>query len=229
MMPAETIRPTATGLPFMEDIREFDLMVWTCARAVAQNNPALASRQFSLARETLAKLACAPDDRLRLLASGMSLSFRIRMPEDAIIVALMRDYDPLIFLHRTTEDVDTAFWLLMKSLAGFDVDMARIVFGVSHDLAAKVAAATDNRLRNLARIGPGWLEPACESRVVGELLDAEHTTRALLLFTKLQHCLNRVPKQSPAADTSRMPAESNARTRILAGACPRPLVVLWPP
>jgi len=134
------------------NLYEFDLTLWGLLGGLVVNSPEQAKRQFDLTDEQIEAIAGAKQSQLQHLASGVVISFRLQTSEATILDILERDYSSVLSLAmRPDNEFDSAYWLLMKSLANnHDHVIAAAAFGVSKKLALRVSAATDNQLRNLA-------------------------------------------------------------------------------
>ena len=94
--------------------------------------------------------SCISQDQLKSLASVVLISFQLEIPESEIISRLTGSYDPVIFIHRSVDEFDCAYWLLFNRVATKDIVMAKEVFGVSKNLAEHVANVTDSQLRYMS-------------------------------------------------------------------------------
>lgn len=170
-----------------QDLREFDLTLWSVLSALCNNNPDYASRTFGLTAEALSTLANATTQQLSRLSSGVVLSFMLATPEDRILKLLAAEYEPIISSAENSENFgqfDIAYWLLMKSAANrHSKSVISASFGVSRVLVSAVAEATDNQLRHVAQstctvlglrfssvLIPSLIRPAQGARGLGKVL-----------------------------------------------------------
>ncbi len=170
------------------NVYELDLGLWRLLAALARETPARAAERFSLTANIVAKFADATPERLSRLASGVLLSFRPAIPEQAIFCRLAGYHDPGMAIDRMVDGF-AAYWLLLNRLAARDAPTAAVVFAVSRRVAERVAAATDNRLRHLAATTAPRFALRCAPDIVAEILDGPRRKVVCPVLKKLQQSL----------------------------------------
>lgn len=133
-----------------QDVYEFDLTLWSLLKLLAINAPFEAKSQFDLTESVVEKLAAVPESRLKFLASGVLLSFKLKTNESDVIDILSRDYNSAVCLQNVVDDFDAAYWLLLNKVASKNLEMAVQAFGVSEELATAVVFASYSQLRSMS-------------------------------------------------------------------------------
>ncbi|MEK9497166.1 transcriptional regulator [Photorhabdus sp. P32] len=172
-----------------KNVYEFDLTLWNLLGALAKERAEDTSSQFSLNAEIVNRLASATALQFEALASGVLISFKLETPEQTIISHLSGEYDPIVFIHKTIDEFDAAYWLLLNRVAVKDVDMAKEVFGVSRELATLVAHSTDSQLRHMSATTVTYFTLRFAPSIVEEILDDSWNELTHPVLKKLQQSL----------------------------------------
>lgn len=170
------------------DVFEFDLSLWELLSALSRDNPTETMTHFTLSPKTVKALAVAKRGHLRLLSSGILISFKLETPENEIVARFAEEYDSNIF-NSGNNAFDLAYWQLLRRIAKEKGYLfAKEVFGISGDLAEKISQATDGQIRYMTEKTETFFSLRFSPSIIEEILSSEKCSMKAI-FMKYQQSL----------------------------------------
>lgn len=169
-----------------KNLFEFDLTLWTLLHKLVVSVPQQAVEHFGMTIDACDALASSSKLKLNTLASGVMISFQLSTDENEIIDFLGEEYDPTM-LYSEINQFETAYWLLLKRLAGDDVVLAATAFGISSKLAQACTDATDNQLHYLANNLTITFNLRFNPDLLPGMLEEHGSARGRLFLKKYMH------------------------------------------
>ncbi len=174
-----------------QNIYEFDLSMWLSLKQLAQVNPREAEHRFGLSTKAIAYINQAEEETLKLFASGVVTSFKLKADEGEILQWLAQSADQIFDLNQEGCYFNITYWSLLQRATHRELAVASSTFGVSQQLALAVARATDNQLRHLAHQEIRF-SPRFHESVIQELIEDDDVIYTVL--KKIQQSLDNAKK-----------------------------------
>lgn len=179
--------------PF-QNLYELDLSMWMFFRSCATYNENITADHLQIPAETARLLSNAPDSKLRIIASGVLLSFSINSSTNEFLSSIRRslvEYDLLLpellspncnTNHKLEVLKAERYLRVMRDLALYSgAKRAALAFNVDYEVAQAVLELSDSQLLHLALNSSISFKLRFNEKTLRELLTRENTTHYSLV------------------------------------------------
>ncbi|TDX23686.1 hypothetical protein DFO67_1243 [Modicisalibacter xianhensis] len=135
-----------------QDLRDWDLILWTLLHQYASEAPHLAASAFNITEASAHTIARMPRSMLEKLASGTVSSFRPVIAEEEALELMQAPLSPMELLSgiESTSTFDARYWMLLSKSALSSPASAAMRYGVSIPVAEMTRHCSSTQLMRLA-------------------------------------------------------------------------------
>lgn len=177
---------------FDSDIYEFDFTLWQVLAQLSAKDPQKAYEITGLSSQIVSLLASASIESLKVISSGLIVSFAPTLSGDDIASILPSSEEASkfpLFHQLSTDRFESTYWLLVRNVARDTPLVARAAFGLSPEILSLVASLSNAQVRHLVLHENTTFALRFPESSIWKILNSTKETLALAVMKKIQQSL----------------------------------------